>query len=80
MPDVSLKLTRQDDGQFIVERNGQSPEKIGNDWSVAQSQISAVFGQYMADEQRHEEERRFAPKQKNLPDDADTTPTKKRAA
>lgn len=77
MPDISLKITRQDDGHFIIERNSQSPEKVGKDWSVAQDQISAVFGQYMADEQRKEHDRKLAPKQTDLPEATDTTPTAK---
>lgn len=78
MPDISLKITRQDDGQFIVERNANSPEKIGKDWSVAEAQISQVFGQYMASEKAAEDERKFAPKQKDLPEDADTTPVSRK--
>ena len=77
MPDISLKITRQDDGQFIIERNSQSPEKVGKDWSVVQSQLSSAFGQFMEQDKRQQEERKFAPKQTDLPDDTDTTPTSK---
>lgn len=72
--DRSIKLT-QNGGEWLIERNGQAPEKLGADPGVARDQIVQFIDELLPDQSKPLAGPPAEPK--TPADDADTTPTVK---
>lgn len=69
MPDKSIKLIQQGN-EWLIERNGQSPEKLGADPGVARSQIMQFLDELVPHQPAG------APAEPHQPaEDHETTPT-----
>ncbi len=74
MPDNSIKIIQQGN-EWLVERNGNAPEKLGSDPDVARSQLVQFIDQFLPNVQRP---LAGEPAQPKTPaEDAETTPTTK---